>query len=632
MPFTKSGDTEDNTVFEFPETAGNVPLNLRTVVRQYVGTQHVRMIPSKKLLMTLGRLRCLNHALRMYNDGVVSPNPAFLQYWRRRTLNLLSGFGFQIQNAEQQIVIPGLKELIQAVEQVHSHTITAARDMIKGKLVTFDALGELYCPDVPVLGRTGLPGTQAVFMVTDYFYEERRSLMGMEQSFHLSMDFIANMGQHFSVVSFTEVLSGWMGVRARSFSDLTYFPLDPSDAGIMQERGQKYANFGVGGAQFLSYKSNSFFLHYTGASSSQGKKLAGQSGAQLQTGGRIMIDPARGAALGHHASQNNDEPSLALVQLSGRYRRCISSRTESNAGAANMPWDAMYLWESVPTELCIYCWPALVGFSFTAKSWGHVLVDGLEAIKFHDHAFDRLVLSEERKQLLRALIQFGDGPGSDDIVAGKNSGTIILLHGPPGVGKTLTAEAIAEVLHRPLYYVTMGELGMTPSDMENRLSDVLDLCAGWDAITLLDEADVFLETRDTNDLVRNALVCVMLRLLEYHPGILFLTTNRVRSFDPAVESRVTVALRYDHLTAQARSKIWENLLENVPIPLGGDVSTSELGKHEMNGRQIKNAVRLAVALARERGTAMTTSVLNLTMQVTNLGREEMSTDDSWKGK
>jgi MoxR-like ATPase len=35
------------------------------------------------------------------------------------------------------------------------------------------------------------------------------------------------------------------------------------------------------------------------------------------------------------------------------------------------------------------------------------------------------------------------------------------LHGPPGVGKTLTAEAIAELLHRPLYSITVGELGIT---------------------------------------------------------------------------------------------------------------------------------------------------------------------------
>jgi len=36
---------------------------------------------------------------------------------------------------------------------------------------------------------------------------------------------------------------------------------------------------------------------------------------------------------------------------------------------------------------------------------------------------------------------------------------IFLLHGPPGVGKTLTAEATAETLKKPLYTVNVGELG-----------------------------------------------------------------------------------------------------------------------------------------------------------------------------
>lgn len=114
----------------------------------------------------------------------------------------------------------------------------------------------------------------------------------------------------------------------------------------------------------------------------------------------------------------------------------------------------------------------------------------------------------------------------------------------------------------------MGELGIGVEELERRLSgnfiakltninkhkqtnkDVLELCAGWNAIALLDEADVFLEQRTNSDILRNAMVCVMLRLLEYHPGILFLTTNRVRTFDPAFESRVTVALKYDSLSPE----------------------------------------------------------------------------------
>jgi predicted ATPase with chaperone activity len=33
--------------------------------------------------------------------------------------------------------------------------------------------------------------------------------------------------------------------------------------------------------------------------------------------------------------------------------------------------------------------------------------------------------------------------------------SVVLLHGPPGVGKTLTAEAMAENFHKPLYPVSM---------------------------------------------------------------------------------------------------------------------------------------------------------------------------------
>lgn len=106
-----------------------------------------------------------------------------------------------------------------------------------------------------------------------------------------------------------------------------------------------------------------------------------------------------------------------------------------------------------------------------------------------------------------------------------------VLHGPPGTGKTLTAEGISELLKCPLYAVSAGELGTDSRYLEQELQRILDICHTWGAILLLDEADVFLEKRNLQDVHRNALVSIFLRQLEYFQGILFLTTNRVEVSD-----------------------------------------------------------------------------------------------------
>jgi SpoVK/Ycf46/Vps4 family AAA+-type ATPase len=207
----------------------------------------------------------------------------------------------------------------------------------------------------------------------------------------------------------------------------------------------------------------------------------------------------------------------------------------------------------------------------------------------------------------------------------------------PGCGKTLTAEAISELLKKPLYIVTAGDLGITASEVEKTLGSVLDLCQTWDALVLIDEADVFLEARNSTELQRNALVCVMLRLLEYYSGCLFLSSNRsAGSIDAAIASRITVMLSYPPLDTEGRAKVWKNLIELLPPqpvdPTTGEVPT-RISKnprkaskyrmdfsdsdyqhlasgYQMNGRQIKNSIVLARALARERGMPVSLPILH----------------------
>jgi hypothetical protein len=81
----------------------------------------------------------------------------------------------------------------------------------------------------------------------------------------------------------------------------------------------------------------------------------------------------------------------------------------------------------------------------------HVLVDYIRPVSWNKAAFDRLVLPKRTKNLIKALVmvrnpksensavQIGLRGDRDDIIAGKGSGLIMLLHGGPGTGKTLTA-------------------------------------------------------------------------------------------------------------------------------------------------------------------------------------------------
>lgn len=99
------------------------------------------------------------------------------------------------------------------------------------------------------------------------------------------------------------------------------------------------------------------------------------------------------------------------------------------------------------------------------------------------------------------------------------------------------------------------------------------------------------------------MVSVMLKLVEYFSGILFLTSNRIDSLDPAFQTRITLALRYEELSVEARTKVWTNLMIKSGFQTALDEGTIDpvgLAKTVLNGREIKNALRLAMALARLR--------------------------------
>ena len=156
-------------------------------------------------------------------------------------------------------------------------------------------------------------------------------------------------------------------------------------------------------------------------------------------------------------------------------------------------------------------------FAYAIRDRKFILVDlrHVKPVEEQSDVFDKLEIRPDYKRHILALVRSNfrnknldkEGVlGTQDLIRGKGKGVVILLHGAPGVGKTATAEAVAQKFGRPLFPITCGDLGFYPDDVERTLSEIFRLAHLWNCVLLLDEADVFLTARSTTDIKRNALV------------------------------------------------------------------------------------------------------------------------------
>lgn len=238
---------------------------------------------------------------------------------------------------------------------------------------------------------------------------------------------------------------------------------------------------------------------------------------------------------------------------------------------------------------------------------GLVNIDSLSDVEWNYDAFDNLVVPDDEKQLAWDFVESKttSNEAFDDFIPDKGRGIIILMFGPPGVGKTFTAEAVAERANVPLYSMSASALGTEPAEIEQNLDRALQVCKLWNAMLLLDEADVFLAARQSESMKRNELVSLFLTKLEYYPGILFLTTNRASDIDFAFQSRVDLFLPYYELTTEARLKIWNNFIDRAGrdgfSSANMEADLEKLSRLSLNGREIKNLVKTSQLLSQKTG-------------------------------
>ncbi|KAI5460478.1 hypothetical protein BGZ63DRAFT_464601 [Mariannaea sp. PMI_226] len=355
--------------------------------------------------------------------------------------------------------------------------------------------------------------------------------------------------------------------------------------------------------------------------------------------GRVMVDYESYFQYGGADGRNGP------LRSSGVAISCACSDCKANSGLAaqyRTHFDVPEVankeeWED---EQFLVCPPRVLGYILKEKQWAQLQVRSLRrptdegtdgawysqlklADDFEnsrpkrgkersDNSTKKLLLDLVNSHISKTIINEEDDEEQlevNDMIPGKGKGLVILLYGPPGVGKTSTAETIAIATRKPLFSVSVADVGTKATHVESNLSRIFSLATKWQAILLIDEADVFLESRGRGNAIqstdKNALVSVFLRVLEYYQGIMFLTTNQIAQFDVAIPSRIHLAIRYESLQENQMSAIFHGFLDKLDRKgLIEDYSEIEdwfedcVYKEHFDGREIRNMVTTALGLAR----------------------------------
>lgn len=380
--------------------------------------------------------------------------------------------------AREEVKDPKTESLIDLLYNILEgelrETITRRKDLILNGVVTHDLLWTIFEPGVHVYCIYG--GHERVFQLVS-------ASTNCEGVFVVSAKYVDYDGNGFGYRKQSRCIPPFQGTLP--ITALPIFPLNfhPSAGAVRDNlisRGRLWEEHS--GYHYKQYEGPGF------------TKFMGQD-MQLNVKSRVIID---GEAF------NTFNPNDSI-----RVDGCIKTLND---------------------EQRLLATPTLRGYSLKDKEWLELYLEGVRDIVWDSRAFDSLVLPAEQHRLKGLILAIAKAQSKqmdtfDDVVQGKGRGVIIQLSGPPGVGKTLTAESVAEVMRVPLYVLSAGDLGTSAGNVEKALKDILRMVPKWGAVLLLDEADVFMETRNSTDLERNELVSIFLRLLEYYEVSSLMNTN-----------------------------------------------------------------------------------------------------------
>jgi SpoVK/Ycf46/Vps4 family AAA+-type ATPase len=212
-------------------------------------------------------------------------------------------------------------------------------------------------------------------------------------------------------------------------------------------------------------------------------------------------------------------------------------------------------------------------------------------------AIEEVVLAEEKKTLVLETVKNFETfqQASRQLELSKKlaygRGLVLLFYGPSGTGKTMLANALANVIGKKVLMINFPALGANSAGSILKL--VFREAKIHDAILFFDECESIFMDRTKGNLQVNT----VLTELERHEGLCILATNRPMDLDEAMHRRITLAIEFTKPDLLLREKIWRSMAP-PKLPLAADVDFMLLArKYELQGGFIKNAWLSALSMA-----------------------------------
>jgi SpoVK/Ycf46/Vps4 family AAA+-type ATPase len=184
-----------------------------------------------------------------------------------------------------------------------------------------------------------------------------------------------------------------------------------------------------------------------------------------------------------------------------------------------------------------------------------------------------------------------------------------LFHGPSGTGKTQAAKSLSQRLKKPLLIVDHAKLlDKYVGETEKRIAEVFKYAEDTGCLLLFDEADSLIGSRnDAEHSWEIGRINTLLQHMERSNSVTIFATNYADNLDSAINRRLLFKVSFTLPDEKSRVAIWKALVPKKAPK--AKINYNELGKIEMTGGEIKNAIVVAVVSAANTQAKITTELL-----------------------